>query len=1262
MDADEPEHAAQGSKREPKPTAKAVALKIETLQKDRKAKVNQMKHMILSMKDLLKYDGNAPEVCSMLGSLKCLKDDASVLHKEVLPFLPPAEQDKQNEWFYLVCKHNDGFVEDVERWLNETKNLSQTVQTTDANSSQSHVNLCSPLSVTPDPRAMEDLAEPQLSCASNIPSSAEAVSSSQNMHLSSEYHNLEANYNDVENQIQPTDSVSNVSRKSSKTSSRITTTHGSHSSRSSIASARLKIEAEMAALQAHQKMLQRKHALQKEEEDLRRRKEQMELDTKIAVSMAKMKVYSDVRSEISEIINPFQTNAPQIMNTRTKSLNPNVESFLPSSSYAVSQHPPASSIQTQVVAENSKHFPTRTVQQPIVRSKSRSTHSALPPSIGHDGRQERGSRLQDAHGSCLQDDLDEGNILKLIDKQNDIAALLVQQNNLSSLPPREVPFFDGDPLRYHDFMHTFEEVVEKKSSGYADSLHFLEQYTRGQPKELVRSCQHMIPSQGYIRAKDLLKEHFGNEVRIASAYMEKALSWKMIKSEDAKALQDYGLFLRSCCNAMQNIRYMNELNLATNMQAILAKLPYKLRERWRIVAYDLQERRNDQAYFSDIVYFIERQVKIIMDPVFGNIQDVLPSGGRNLNTRLPHPKSRSSFATTVTATSGGQECSKKLVNKICLFCEGEHALDSCNKLAGKSHGEKMSFLKKKGICFGCLCTGHISRDCKERSICKICQLKHPSLLHIFSQDRKGSQYGRDTEFKPAVGSALVSIQSSGLTGAGRDNCALSIVPVCVKSKKGSKVVTTYAFLDSGSSASFCTESLMTKLNLPAKKVNILMRTMNQDKSISCHVLNDLEVSGLNQEHFCSLPEVYTQKTMPVDKSNIATQNYLACWPHLSHICLPSIDAGVELLIGSNVPEALEPWQIIRSQNNGPYTIKTLFGWAVNGPIKRLEEYVVENHPHMTVNRITVVKLNELWEQQFKADFPECVQEEQMGMSKEDHQFMDFVSHSAKLINGHYHIGLPLRNEKVAMPNNRAIVEQRALNLQRKFRRNAAFHADYTTFMENVISKGHAEKVPIAELERLDGRLWYIPHHGVYHPKKQKIRVVFDCGASYQGTSLNEHLLQGPDLTSPLMSVLVRFRMEYVAVMADIESMFHQVKVYPDDCDLLRFLWWPGGDIDCSLEEHRMLVHLFGATSSPSCSSYALRKCAEDHKDLYDAMTVDVVYNNFYVDNCLVSVPTDSDAVLLYQRLTKMCIRGGFRLTKWISNSRTVLNAIPEEDR
>ncbi|GAA6089155.1 uncharacterized protein LOC112848234, partial [Tachysurus ichikawai] len=133
-------------------------------------------------------------------------------------------------------------------------------------------------------------------------------------------------------------------------------------------------------------------------------------------------------------------------------------------------------------------------------------------------------------------------------------------------------------------------------------------------------------------------------------------------------------------------------------------------------------------------------------------------------------------------------------------------------------------------------------------------------------------------------------------------------------------------------------------------------------------------------------------------------------------------------------------------------------------------------------------------------------------------------------------------------------------------------------------------------------------------------------------------------------------------MADIESMFHQVKVHPEDRDLLRFLWWLEGNTNNNLEEYRMMVHLFGATSSPSCSNFALRKCATDQKDLYDDKTKDVVFNNFYVDDCLVSVTSESDAVHLYKNLTDMCAKGGFHLTKWMSNSCAVLSAIPEKDR
>lgn len=143
---------------------------------------------------------------------------------------------------------------------------------------------------------------------------------------------------------------------------------------------------------------------------------------------------------------------------------------------------------------------------------------------------------------------DQNNVLDIMKRQNEITTLLIQQPQLTSLPKRDIQIFDGDPLQYHTFMRAFENGVESKSDRYSDCLYFLEQFTRGRPRELVRSCQHVDPERGYTQAKAMLQEHFGNEQRIAAACMEKALSWAPIKSEDVKALQDYSLFLRGCCN------------------------------------------------------------------------------------------------------------------------------------------------------------------------------------------------------------------------------------------------------------------------------------------------------------------------------------------------------------------------------------------------------------------------------------------------------------------------------------------------------------------------------------------------------------------------------------------------------------------------------------------------------------------------------------------------------------------------------------------
>ncbi|KAK3741782.1 hypothetical protein QZH41_001556 [Actinostola sp. cb2023] len=165
---------------------------------------------------------------------------------------------------------------------------------------------------------------------------------------------------------------------------------------------------------------------------------------------------------------------------------------------------------------------------------------------------------------------------------------------------------------------------------------------------------------------------------------------------------------------------------------------------------------------------------------------------------------------------------------------------------------------------------------------------------------------------------------------------------------------------------------------------------------------------------------------------------------------------------------------------------------------------------------------------------------------------------------------------------------------------------YKDFMDNLLSKNHARKLSSEDLAQT-AEAWYLPHHPVFHPQKPgKVRVVFDCSAKYRGSSLNDQLLQGPDLTNTLIGVLTRFRQEQVAFMSDIEAMFYQVRVRPSDCKYLRFLWWPDGNMEREPQEYQMSVHLFGGASSPSCANYALKKTAEDNKDYFDHETVQTV--------------------------------------------------------
>lgn len=273
--------------------------------------------------------------------------------------------------------------------------------------------------------------------------------------------------------------------------------------------------------------------------------------------------------------------------------------------------------------------------------------------------------------------------------------------------------------------------------------------------------------------------------------------------------------------------------------------------------------------------------------------------------------------------------------------------------------------------------------------------------------------------------------------------------------------------------------------------------MGQEKPAHSFILSDLEVCGLERKDYIDLPDVFTCKYIPVKKENISLQEDLKKWPYLKEVKIPRIKGEISMLIGTNTPKALEPWQVINSEGDGPYAVNTVLGWVVNGPIKREDNENTADGlgSSFTANHVSIAKIGELLIQQYNADFSELSCEDKAEMSQEDHQFMQSVTKSAELRDGHYCIGLMLRKETAKMPNNRCIAEQRAVSLKRKLSKNLHLHEDYKGFMTGVIES------------REDGCVWYIPHHGVYHPKNKTIRAVFDCTATFQGISLNDQLLQ-----------------------------------------------------------------------------------------------------------------------------------------------------------
>jgi hypothetical protein len=804
--------------------------------------------------------------------------------------------------------------------------------------------------------------------------------------------------------------------------------------------------------------------------------------------------------------------------------------------------------------------------------------------------------------------------------------------NAINTPRFEIEKFSGDPMKYFGFISMFEECVESVVTDPKMRLTRLINATLGDVKKAIEPCQSIKDGlRGYIQARKILENRFGNDHLIFDSVVSSLKKCKQIKA--ANDLQSLADQLSNSYEIICQMGKLSEIDSQNFLLEIVQKLQPFLQSKWRKQAVALKRATGDYPNLKMLVDFVRENSDEMNDPVYGKMKLGLKD---NSNSDLSErSKSQTTnFSSDVKVSQGHKVYS-------CILCKGAHKLFYCDSFKGMKPLERLKFVRDNRLCDNCLLPNHQAAACRRQSVCSVpgCGKKHTKYIHIPS-GIQGQSMSNGAQRSANNGSpvTLRSHVAPDVVNAnvGDEYIFMPVVSVVVNGSNEA-----CALLDTASSGTFCTRSLVNSLGIQGKEAHYSLSTLSGKNVLTRTETVELYVASRDGTSGLLLSNVLVVDDIP---GRTLSSALLSQYSHLHNLQLVEGNKPIDILIGQDNTEALLPLEVRRGAKGEPFASLTLFGWTINGPSKLRN---VVGH-HIVSHFISSVEqqIHNLW----KLDFDGI---DDYSLSNEDKRVLKLWDANCTKVDGHFEIPIPWR-DNVQMPNNVSLALTRLKSLKSSISKKG-IASQYNAEITKLLDKGYAEPVPCDRLQSSD--VWYLPHHAVVNPRKpDKFRIVYDCAAEFLGESLNDKCFRGPDMNNNLLHVLLRFRQHHFAFCADVEAMYYQVLIPAKERDCLRFLWFDEcGDI----AHYRMTRHVFGGVWCASSSAYALRKTLSDCSDVVDPLVKDTIQKSFYVDDCLKSCASEQDAHLIIEGTRSVLSRGGFNLTKFIANEAGLLTLVPQ---
>ncbi|XP_011687068.1 PREDICTED: uncharacterized protein LOC105449509 [Wasmannia auropunctata] len=782
-----------------------------------------------------------------------------------------------------------------------------------------------------------------------------------------------------------------------------------------------------------------------------------------------------------------------------------------------------------------------------------------------------------------------------------------------ALPRIQLPQFSGKFEDWPAFRDLFRSIVSVEASlSKVEKLHYLKTSVKGDAEQLVRNLP--TTEDNFDRAWSILAEHFENKRLLVRSYLTAFTSLPKMRPDSVDDLRRIFHGVVSTVGALEGIGRPITDCMDLFVHLVVELLDTKTRREWE----NSLGRSAVPPSYEELRDFLQEQLitQEVLRVVKVDSASPEKSEKSSRTTRAHHTKKR------------GSEPSRG-----CPACKQNHFVMMCEQYKRKTPQERRELVDTHQLCRNCL-GRHPVEGCPSMKTCGKCGARHHTSLHEAFVTSSAAISGPG----PA---ASVHVAKPPVECA---QVLLATARVVLFDQHGVRHPVR-ALVDSGSETSMIAESLAQRLRLPRTPTSVAIFGIGgQQSGVSRGRVTFTLASRTAQTSFEMSALVFPRLTV----YGGAIERVTRVWPHLEGLELADPEFlghdAVELLLGADVFAHIMLPGLRRGGPLEPIAQQTQLGWIILGAAGT-------GHSTCAITSLQCSSADELsslvrrfWEQEEAPLAP-------LPLSPDDQECeAHFARTHSRDATGRYQVRLPLRPSAPDLSATRRAAARLLSVMERRFSRDPDFRDRYHRFMVEYHELGHMSVA--SPLEAVTpGRVCYLPHHGVMKGEGSgaKIRVVFNGSSRVlSDTSLNAWLLAGPNLLPALADVLTRWRLHRYVLATDIEKMYRQILVHPDDRDLQRILW--GGD---AVGEYRLNTVTYGLACAPYLAIRTLHQLAEDEGKCFP-LGAQALQRDTYVDDVLSGASTLDEALRLQQQLSRLCTAGGFPLRKWSANHDAVL--------